>query len=221
VRLAPTLKTLLIFGLALRLHHHFPGPPIDYGALALGAAASWIGLPGPGEPLLIAAGLLAAKHKLDIGSVVLVAFAGAAGGGLAGWLLGLMLGRKVLEFPGPLLPMRRRILARGDEIFSRYTVLAILTAPAPMAGIHKVRTSTYLTTNFVGAAVWAASIGFGAYFIGPAIVDFVSDLGWVTSIALAVLVLLGVLAELRRRRRRAERRELSTGPGTGKQVGSG
>jgi len=32
-------------------HHRFSGSPVDYVSLALASAASWIGLPGPGEPL--------------------------------------------------------------------------------------------------------------------------------------------------------------------------
>ena len=67
-------------GLSLRLHHHFHGPPIDYGALAAAAAASWIGVPGPGEPVLIAAGVFAAQHRLDIVSVLVVAWARRHGG---------------------------------------------------------------------------------------------------------------------------------------------
>ena len=59
----------LIFALLhIHLHHQFHGPPFDYVGLAVAAAASWIGVPGPGEPVLIAAGVLAAKHKLDLGS---------------------------------------------------------------------------------------------------------------------------------------------------------
>ena len=62
----------------------FHGPPIDYAALALAAAASWVGVPGPGEPVLIAAGVFAAQHKLDIASVLIVAWAGATAGGIGG-----------------------------------------------------------------------------------------------------------------------------------------
>ena len=36
----------------IHLHPHFHGPPIDYVGLAAGCAASWVGLPGPGEPLV-------------------------------------------------------------------------------------------------------------------------------------------------------------------------
>jgi hypothetical protein len=50
--------------------------------------------------------------------------------------------------------------------------------------------------------VWAAGIGFGAYFAGPPIEDAVSDLGWAITVGLVLLVLAGITFELRRRRLR-------------------
>ena len=205
MRLGASLKTLLIFGLALRLQHDFHGPPIDYLGLGLAAAASWIGVPGPGEPILIAGGVFAAKHKLDIGEVLLVAWAGATAGGVAGWLIGGKMGRAVVTTRGPLQKMRIAAVARGDEVFARYPVLAILLTPSWIAGIHRVRTGIYLPTNAVGAALWAASIGLGAYFVGPPVIEFVDDLGLVTVVGVVLLVLVGILIEVRRRRRRGPR----------------
>jgi membrane protein DedA with SNARE-associated domain len=203
VRIAAILKTLLAFGLVLRLHHQFHGSPIGYAGLTAAAAASWIGIPGPGEPVLIAAGVLAAHHKLDIASVLAVAWIGATAGGVGGWLIGMKAGRRVLATPGPLWGMRCRALARGDQVFTRFPVLAILLTPSWIAGIHHVHTGIFLITNAAGAAIWAAGIGLGAYYIGPAVIDFVGDLGRVTGIALVLLLLIGIGAEIRRRRRRA------------------
>jgi membrane protein DedA with SNARE-associated domain len=203
-RVGPLVKALLTLGLALRLHHHFHGPPFDYGALAVGAFLSWVGIPGPGEPLLIAAGVLAAKHKLDLSSVLLVAGLAAAAGGIAGWVVGLNAGRRVLTARGPLRTLRLHGVARGDEVFRRYVVVAVLLAPSWISGIHHVRPAVYLPLNIASAALWAVGIGLGAYFIGPSVVEFVDDLGWVTATAIAVLIVGGIAAEvLRRRRRRA------------------
>jgi membrane-associated protein len=202
VRIAVIFKTALVFVLALRLHHHFHGPPVDYYGVAAAAAASWIGVPGPGEPVLITAGLFAAKHKLDIGSVVLVAWGGATAGGVAGWLIGMKAGRAVLTRPGPLARMRSKALARGDEIFGRFAVIAILLTPSWIAGIHRVRAAVYLPTNAAGAALWAVGIGLGAFYVGPTVVDVVGDLGWITAAGLALLIVAGVTIEIRRRRHR-------------------
>jgi membrane protein DedA with SNARE-associated domain len=200
-RIGYVLKTMLVFGLAIRLRHHFSGPPIDYYGVAAAAAASWVGIPGPGEPILIAAAIFAAKHKLDITGVLIAAFLGATAGGILGWLVGLKAGRAVMTARGPLHQLRLGILARGDEIFERYTVVAIILTPAVIAGIHHVRTGTYLIVNVVSAVVWAVGIGLAAYFVGPAIVDLVNDIGWVTVVGFAGLVCLGIGLEVMRRRR--------------------
>ncbi len=211
MRLAALVKIAPLVLLAL-LRHHFHGPSLDYWAVAVAAGASWVGVPGPGEPVLIAAGVLAAHHKLDITTVIVVAWLAAAAGGFIGWLIGRKLGRTVLEAHGPLWRMRRRALARGDEIFTRIPVVAILLTPSWIAGIHRTRTSVYQVTNLVSAAVWAAGIGLAAYFVGPAVIDFVADLGWVTGIGLGLLIAAGIFIELRRRRRRRGRvRKLDAG----------
>jgi membrane protein DedA with SNARE-associated domain len=193
---------LLVFALHLFHHHIASRAQIDYVALALGAFASWVGLPGPGEPLLIAAAIIAAKHKLDITPVLIWAFVGAVTGGLLGWLAGWFGGRTVMTAPGPLRNLRLRAVERGEEVFDRLTVIAILLAPSFVAGIHRVGPVLYNVTNVVSAAVWAVGIGLAAYYIGPPVLDVLSDVGTITAIGLVVLVLVGVGLEIRRRRRR-------------------
>jgi membrane protein DedA with SNARE-associated domain len=192
--------------LAIAFHHHFHGPPVDYAGLAAGAAASWAGVPGPGEPLLIAAGVFAAKHRLDIGEVLLIAWAGATAGGIVGWLVGMKAGRVVLTTRGPLLRLRLKALKRGDEIFERHPVVGVFLTPSWIAGIHRVRPAIYLATNAVSAVLWAVGIGLGAFYIGPDIVEVADDLGLVTGGGLALLIVLGgVWLQLRRRRRKGRR----------------
>ena len=192
---------LFVFGLHLFHHHVASAAQIDYFALALGAFASWVGLPGPGEPLLIAAAIVAAKHKLDITPVLIWAFVGAVTGGIVGWWVGMVAGRTVMTAPGPLRRLRLRAVERGEEVFDRLTVIAILLAPSWVAGIHRVGVVMYNVTNLVSAAVWAVGIGLASYYIGPPVLDVISDVGWVTAIGLVVLVLVGVGIEVARRRR--------------------
>jgi membrane protein DedA with SNARE-associated domain len=80
-------------------------------------------------------------------------------------------------------------------------VIAVLLTPAWVAGMHQVRTDVYMALNLVGSAVWAAGIGLAAYWIGPSVIDFVSDVGVVTSVLLGVLIAAVVGAEIVRRRR--------------------
>lgn len=206
MRLVAAVKAGGIVLLALHLHHRLHGPTIDYVTLVAATAASWVGIPGPGEPVLIAAGVFAARHSLDIGGVLLVAWAGATVGGVAGWIIGRRAGRAVLTTRGPLHAGRRKALARGEEVFGRSPVLGILLTPSWIPGILGVRGTVYLPTNALGALIWAVGIGLGAFLIGPPVVDIVEDVGWITVIAIVALVAAAALTEIARRRRRDRRR---------------
>jgi membrane protein DedA with SNARE-associated domain len=181
---------LLILALHVHLHvfHHVKGPAIDYVGVALAAFLSWFGVPGPGEPVLIAASIVAAKHHLSIAPVVAVAFVGAVVGGFLGWFGGLVAGRPLLTVPGPLRKMRLRAIERGEEIFKRREVIAILLTPAWIAGINRSRAGLYNVVNVVSSLVWAAGIGVAAYYAGPPILDLINDAGAVVTIVFVVLV---------------------------------
>ena len=197
------MAAVALFGLLhIHLHHKFHGPPFDYATLAIAVAASWAGLPGPGEPVLFAAGVLAANHRLDLASVLLVSFVTAVAGGVFGWVVGIKAGRAILSAPGPLFKWRRTALKWGDEVFGRYVAIAIFLAPSFVAGVHGVRTSVYMFWNTFWALVWTLAIGLGAYFVGPPILDVIVDLGWVSIAGLVLLVLAGVMLGFRRRRTR-------------------
>ncbi len=193
--------------LHIHLHlRHFHGPPFDYVGLAAAAAASWVGVPGPGEPVLIAAGVLAARHQLDIFEVLVVAWVAGTVGGAVGWLVGLKAGRALLTAPGPLLRLRLRAVQRGEEVFERYRVVAIIFTPSWVSGINGVRSRVYQPINALGAAGWACLYGLGGYFVGPSVIDVAQDFGVVTVVVVVVLILVGTSLEVRRRRRGHRRR---------------
>ncbi|HEY1568690.1 MAG TPA: hypothetical protein VGF68_16800 [Solirubrobacteraceae bacterium] len=190
----------LLVPAVLHVHHHH-GSPLDYIGLAAASGASWLGLPGPGEPVLIGAGVLAARGRLDLTTVLVVAWASATAGGIVGWAAGRKAGRGLVIARGPLRRLRLRAIARGERIFERYPVWAILLTPSWIAGIHRVRPTVYHVTNVVSAAVWAAGIGLGAYFAGPSVIEFVDDFGVGTTVILVAVILAAVGFELTRRRR--------------------
>ncbi|MGA2014106.1 MAG: DedA family protein [Solirubrobacteraceae bacterium] len=204
-RLAPALLHIHLH-LHLHLHlHRFHGSPVDYVGLAVASLASWVGLPGPGEPVLIAAGVLAARHRLDLAEVILVAFAAATAGGIIGWLVGLKAGRALVTARGPLHAMRIRVVERGEAIFKRYPVTAILITPAFVAGINGVRSAVYQPVNVISAAVWAAGLGAGGYLVGPPVLEWFDDIGTGATIAVVAVGVAIVGIELARRHRRASR----------------
>jgi membrane protein DedA with SNARE-associated domain len=199
---------MLLLGLHVHVHlfHHVKGPAFDYVGVGLAAFASWAGLPGPGEALLLAAGVFAARHKLDITPVLAVAFVGATVGGIVGWLAGLVAGRTALTAPGPLRSIRLDAVERGEQAFKRLEVVAILLTPPWVAGIFRARAGLYNVVNAVSAAVWAVAVGVGGYYIGPPVLDVIGDLGIGGLILAIVIVVLGVGTAMIRRQRSAVRR---------------
>ena len=202
---------MLTFALHVHLHlghlfHHVKGPAFDYIGVAVASFASWAGLPGPGEAVLLAAGVFAAKHKLDITPVIAVAFIGATAGGIAGWLVGLIAGRSALTAPGPLRSIRLDAAERGEQTFKRVEAVAIFLTPSWVAGIFHARVGLYNLINALSAAGWAIAIGVGGYYVGPPVVEVVNDLGTVGLILAIIIVVVAVSTTLVRRQRVAVRR---------------
>lgn len=174
--------------LGVHLHHRFHGPHVDYVGVALAAAVSWIGVAGVGEAALIAAGIAAAHGKVDIGSIVFVAWLGATAGGLAGWAIGLKGGRALMTRPGPLYRLRLRLLRQGDAIYDKRGWFAVFVAPSWMAGVSGMKAARFVPANAASALAWALGIGLGAYFVGPSVADLADDIGLAGVIVLALLV---------------------------------
>jgi membrane protein DedA with SNARE-associated domain len=186
----------------MALHHRFHGPRVDYVAVAAAAALSWFVITGPGEAVLIAAGLAAAHHRVDIASVIGVAWVGAMVGGAAGWATGLKGGRALVLAPGPFLRRRRRMVASGERLYERYGVLAVYLAPSWMAGINAMPPVRFLIADAIATLVWAMLVGLGAFLVGPSIADIAGDIGLLGLTAIALVAIAGVVVRRRRRRQR-------------------
>jgi membrane-associated protein len=186
--------------LAIHLHHRFHGPHVDYVGVGLAAAVTWIGITGVGEAALIAAGIAAAHGKVDISSILLVAWLGAMAGGVAGWLIGIKGGRALMTRPGPLFRLRQRLLRRGDDLYERRGVLAVYVTPSFMAGISGMRSARFLVANAIAAVAWVALVGLGAYFAGPSVAEWLGDLGLLALVLVAVVAVLSLVARRRWKR---------------------
>jgi membrane protein DedA with SNARE-associated domain len=179
------------------------GPPVDYLGIGAAAGASFLGVPGPGEPVLVAAGIYAARGRLDLAEVLVAAWAGAFAGGMAGWLIGHRGGRRLITAPGPLQRQREHAVARGERFFHRYGILAVYFAPSWVAGSVGMRATRFLVANALAALAWSLLLGLGAYEVGPSIVDIVSDVGIAGGVVIAVVVVVAGTGALVRRRRSA------------------
>lgn len=193
--------------LAIQVHHHFHGPSTDYLGLGAASALSWLAVSGPGEAALIAAGILAARHRLDITEVVLIAWLGATAGGCIGWVIGLRGGRALVTGPGPLRELRVVMTDRAERFYERLGPVAVFLTPSWTAGTVGMPWRRFAPANVVAALLWALLVGLGAYFLGPRIEDALQGIGIVATILVLTIAAVGAVAAFRgRKRRRAERR---------------
>jgi membrane protein DedA with SNARE-associated domain len=184
--------------LGRHLHHRFAGPHADYVGLLLAAAVSWVGVTGPGEAALIAAGLGAAHGRVDIVGMLGVAWIGAMCGGTAGWMIGVKGGRALITKPGPLHKTRLRLVRHGDRVYERRGWLAVYLAPSWMAGVSGMPARRFVPANAVASLLWTLTIGLGAYLAGPAVADAIGDVGVAGLVALVAFAVISAYVNHRR-----------------------
>lgn len=172
-----------------------------------------MGVPLPGESLLIAAALYAATTGgLDIGWVVLAAIVGAVLGDNAGYLIGRGAGARVLARYGGRVGLTEHRLRLGRYLFARYGGVVVFfgrfvaflrTFAALMAGANRMPWGRFLVWNALGGIVWAGGYGFGAYLLGGRVHAVAGPVGFALAAA-AAAALGGAVLFVRRHEARLQ-----------------
>lgn len=170
-----------------------------YAAIFAVIALENVGLPLPGETILITSGIFAATtHELNVVGIVFTAAVAAFGGGVAGLMIGRYGERHFLHRLG----LDERDLRLGRYLFQRYggrvvfvaRFIAFLRSLAGLlAGANAMPVKRFLLASGLGALVWSATFGFGAYALGREI----EALSARAAVAVGVLVVLAAIAGLR------------------------
>jgi membrane protein DedA with SNARE-associated domain len=155
------------------LIHHY-----GYAGVALGVMLESIGLPLPGESLMIAAAIYASTtQQVNIFVLVPLAAAGAIAGDQIGYFLGRSIGHKVLVHWGRKIGLSDERLELGQYLFRRYGaevvffgrfVAFLRTFAALLAGANTMPWHSFLLWNGLGGICWTCLYGFGAYALGDA-----------------------------------------------------
>ena len=171
-----------------------------YPAIVLVIALESMGLPLPGETVLLSAAVYAGlTHQLSIVLVVLAASFGAVLGDNAGFWIGRRLGFPLLQRYGCYIRLDERRLKLGRYLFARHggkvvffgRFTALLRAVAALlAGANDMAWRRFLLFNTVGGVVWATLYGVGGYALGSAVQQLAGPVG----IGLAVLSVVGMVA---------------------------
>jgi membrane protein DedA with SNARE-associated domain len=179
-----------------------------FGIVCAESAGLWV----PGETALIAAGVYAAKGKLSITAVIIVASAGAIIGDNIGYWLGREGGRRLIYRYRWLARQADRIMPRAERFFEKHGPKAVFFARffggvrvtgAWMAGITRMPWWKFLVWNALGGVVWATGVGLISFFAGKAVADAIARYGAYGGIAIGALLVLVVVA-FHLMRRRAE-----------------
>ena len=159
-------------------HGEFASLVETYGYWAVGGlvALESMGLPVPGETVLIGTAILAGTtHDLNVFVLVGAAAAGAIVGDNVGFWIGREAGFPLLVRYGSYLGVTEPKIKLGQYLFLRHggkvvffgRFIAVLRALAAfLAGVNCMTWQRFLFFNAAGGVIWAAVYGFGGWYFG-------------------------------------------------------
>ena len=178
-----------------------------YGVVALAVMAEGVGIPTPGQTLLMVGALEAAKGRLNIVWLLFLVTGAATVGNSMGYAIGRWGGRAVLK----KLKVDATRQQRFDDIFKRYGGVVILLARfvdglrqlnGIIAGIMRMPWWRFTIDNAAGALVWTCAWGLGTFYLGQDIhaiaAAFHRHRWWLYALSAAAVIFL--LAALLRSR---------------------
>ncbi|MEU1883829.1 DedA family protein [Streptosporangium sp. NPDC020072] len=170
-----------------------------------------LGIPLPGEIVLVSSALLAAKGVVDPLWVGACAGVGAIVGDSIGYAVGRRGGKPMFDRLGRRFPKHfgPEHIGRAERYFHRYGMwtvflgrfVALLRILAgPLAGALRMPYWRFLVANVLGGIVWAGGTTAVIYYLGMAAERWLRGFSWV---ALVVALLFGVATTLFVKRRAA------------------
>lgn len=176
-----------------------------------------IGIPVPGETMLITASIYAgATHNLTIVGVVAAAVAGAIMGDNIGYLIGYRGGYRVLLTHGQRLHVNQRHLkiARllfdehgGPVVFFGRFVSILRTYAAFLAGVSHMHWRRFFAYNAAGGIAWSITFGLLGYYGQQAFKRLSTPVDIALGIAALVIIASLILYLRRHADRLADRAE--------------
>jgi membrane protein DedA with SNARE-associated domain len=162
-----------------------------------------LGVPLPGETMLIAAGAYAGStHKLSIWGVFLAAASAAVIGDNIGYWIGDKGGYRLLRRYGRYIRFDESKMKMGRYVFDRQGpkvvffgrfVSVLRTYAAFLAGTNKMRWRSFFFYNAAGGIIWAAIYAFGSYAAGTTLHRLSGPINVSVGLAAAVAIVAGFL----------------------------
>lgn len=166
-----------------------------------------LGIPLPGEAALIAAAIYA-QHtdRISILGIVAVAGLASAFGSTLGYWIGRRGGYPLLSRYGHHVGLNPARMRLGEYLFSLHggkimlfgRFMAVLRVyEAVLAGTYRMKFERFMAFNVLGAAIWAAAVGYFAYGFGELFHRMEGVFAWV-ALGIGLTALVGGALYLRR-----------------------
>jgi membrane protein DedA with SNARE-associated domain len=171
-----------------------------YAGLALVVGLESLGLPLPGEGLLIMAAVYAGStHDMNPYLVGVSAALGSIVGQMFGYAIGRGVGYRLLRRYGGRIGLSLRRLALGRLLFRRHGgkvvvvarfVIVLRVIAALLAGANRMPLRRFVVANVVGSVAWAAFYSVSASMLGTQMKHESGPIGIAVGV-IAVLVIGG------------------------------
>lgn len=181
-----------------------------------------LGIPFPGETMVIAAAVYAgSSHHLSPWLIWGVAAAGAIIGDNIGFGIGHWGGFRLLQRYGSKIRLDQAKLKVGKLVFARHggkvvffgRFISILrTYAAFLAGTNRMDWPRFLAFNAAGGIIWAGMYAIGFYYLGNALKGARGPIDYALG-ALAAVIVVAFLIWTRRHARQLEAEAERTYPG--------
>jgi membrane protein DedA with SNARE-associated domain len=162
-----------------------------------------IGLPIPGETVLVTAAIYAGTtQNLGIGLVLLAAIVGASLGSVIGFWIGKRYGYWLLLRYGSYIALTEARIKIAQYLFQRRGVGVVIGARfvaglrsfvGLIAGAGQMPFARFMFANVVGAAGWALIYGLAAYYLGKEIEQFARPAALALAIFGACAIIVGIV----------------------------
>ncbi|BBZ44804.1 DedA family protein [Mycobacterium parmense] len=174
-----------------------------------------LGIPLPGEIILVSAALMSSHHDLAVNpiGVGVAAVIGAVAGDSIGYAVGRRFGMPLFDRLGRRFPKHfgPGHVALAEKLFGRWGARAVFLGrfiallrifAGPLAGALKMPYPRFLTANVSGAICWAGGTTALVYYAGMAAEQWLQRFSWI-GLVVAVVVGIGAAILLRERTARA------------------
>ena len=186
-----------------------------YALVGLVIGLESLGIPLPGEIILVSSALLASQNG-EIDPVVLgaSATAGAIIGDSIGYAIGRKGGRPLLAWLGDKFPKHfsEGHIATAERSFEKWGMWAVFFGrfvallrifAGPLAGVLRMPYWKFLIANVLGGIVWAGGTTAVIYYVGIVAESWLKRFSWLGLVA-AVLVGLTSMLVIKRKAKKAQ-----------------